>query len=615
MCGVVGFNLKGSNAIENTIGNTIENALQLSLKSLHLLEYRGYDSAGIAFTQNGDILIKKTSGRVADLEAICQDSIAKSHSDVASMAIAHTRWATHGKPTSENAHPHYSGSVYLVHNGIIENYQEIKEELAGEGYVFQSATDTEVIAHYLERALKNHTPREAILDIFAKLHGKYAVAFIIKGSDEMFVFRSSGSPMVIGFLENGNAIASDFNAISHKTNKFSVLGDYEYATLTKESVTFFNEKGTEITKPVIVRDIEEIKIDKGLFETFMMKEIFEQPAVVLNLLKQNVKGGISGGKIKMNAPDIKNFEKISIIACGTSYFAGCLGKYAIEAYSQIPVTVEISSEFHNRKQFFSKNTLYIFASQSGETADTIAALECVQKNKTGCSKIMSILNYTQSTMAQKSDYIIECLAGPEIGVASTKNFIAQAVIFYLLAAQNSDKSSEIIAELEQIPSKIAHILESKAIETQIRKAVLQIIEAKKVVYTGRTFLYPIACEGALKLSELSYLLVQSIASGEFKHGPIAIVDDSTVVISLMHTQNLFQKTLSSNEEIASRNGVVITISDDAKSSISIPQSKDFVHTYPLLLTVVVQLLSYHTAQSLGNDIDKPRNLAKSVTVE
>ncbi len=595
MCGVVGFNLKGSNALE------------LSLKSLHFLEYRGYDSAGVAFIENGRISVKKTAGRVADLEKICESSSLIN----ASIAIGHTRWATHGKPTSENAHPHYSENIFLVHNGIIENYQEIKSQLIAEGYEFKSATDTEVIAHFLNRELKNKTPQEAILSSFSKLHGKYAVAFIMNGDENLYVFRSSGSPMVIGFMENGNAIASDFNAISHQTNKFSVLGDHEYAILTSTGVTFFNKEGTEISKPVIIRNAEEVKIDKGLFETFMMKEIFEQSTVVSNLLNHNVKNG----KIKMNIPEIKNFNHISIIACGTSYFAGCLGKYTIEAYSQIPVTVEISSEFHNRKQFFPKNTLYIFASQSGETADTITALECVQQNKTNCSKILSILNYTQSTMAQKSDYIIECLAGPEIGVASTKNFIAQAVIFYLLAAQNSTQSGEILAELARIPNEITQILESKQIQEQIHDAVSQIIEAKKVVYTGRTFLYPIACEGSLKLSELSYLLVQSIASGEFKHGPIAIVDDQAVVISLMHTQNLFHKTLSSNEEIASRNGVVITISDDANSSISIPQAKGFVHTYPILLTIVVQLLSYYTAKKLGNDIDKPRNLAKSVTVE
>ena len=594
MCGVVGFNLKGSNALE------------LSLKSLHFLEYRGYDSAGVAFIENGKIAFKKTAGRVADLEKICESSLIN-----ASIAIGHTRWATHGKPTSENAHPHYSENIFLVHNGIIENYQEIKAELILQGYEFKSATDTEVIAHFLNRELKNKTPQEAILSAFSKLHGKYAVAFIMNGDENLYVFRSSGSPMIIGFMENGNAIASDFNAISHQTNKFSVLGDHEHAILSNIGVTFFNKEGAEISKPVIIRNVEEVKIDKGLFETFMMKEIFEQSAVVSTLLNHNVKNG----EIEMNIPEIKNFDNISIIACGTSYFAGCLGKYVIEAYSQIPVTVEISSEFHNRKQFFPKKTLYIFASQSGETADTIAALECVQQNKTNCSKILSILNYTQSTMAQKSDYILECLAGPEIGVASTKNFIAQAVIFYLLAAQNSEKSSEILAELERIPKKITQILESKQIQEQIHDAVSQIIEAKKVVYTGRTFLYPIACEGSLKLSELSYLLVQSIASGEFKHGPIAIVDDQTIVISLMHTQNLFQKTLSSNEEIASRNGVVVTISDDANSSISIPQAKNFVHTYPILLTIVVQLLSYYTAKKLGNDIDKPRNLAKSVTVE
>ncbi len=599
MCGVVGFNLKSSNALE------------LSLKSLHFLEYRGYDSAGIAFVKNGKISVKKTTGRVSDLENICHDVINSTTTNEPSTAIGHTRWATHGKPTSENAHPHSSENIFLVHNGIIENYQEIKAELISEGCNFQSATDTEVIAHFLNRELKNKNPQESILSAFSKLHGKYAVAFMINGDENLYVFRSSGSPMVVGFMENGNAIASDFNAISHQTNKFSLLGDHEHAILTNNSVTFFNQDGTEISKPVITRDIEAVKIDKGLFETFMMKEIFEQSAVVSNLLQRNVKNG----KIDMSIPEIANFDRISIIACGTSYFAGCLGKYAIEAYSQIPVTVEISSEFHNRKQFFSKKTLYIFASQSGETADTIAALECVQKNKTECSKILSILNYTQSTMAQKSDYILECLAGPEIGVASTKNFIAQVVIFYLLSAQNSSQEGEILAELEQIPSKIAHILESQAIEEQIHNAVSQIIDAKKVVYTGRTFLYPIACEGSLKLSELSYLLVQSIASGEFKHGPIAIVDDQTVIISLMHTQNLFQKTLSSNEEIASRNGIVITISDDENSSISIPQARDFVHTYPILLTIIVQLLSYYTAKKLGNDIDKPRNLAKSVTVE
>ena len=599
MCGVVGFNLKSNNALE------------LSLKSLHFLEYRGYDSAGVAFVANGKISVKKTAGRVSDLEKICHDVINSTTTNENSMAIGHTRWATHGKPTSENAHPHYSENIFLVHNGIIENYQEIKAELISEGYEFKSATDTEVIAHFLHRELKNETSQEAILSSFSKLHGKYAVAFIINGDENLYVFRSSGSPMIIGFMESGNAIASDFNAISHQTNKFSLLGDHEYAILTKTGVAFFNQDGAEISKEIIIRNVEEVKIDKGLFETFMMKEIFEQSAVVSKLLQHNVKNN----KIDMSIPEIAHFDRISIIACGTSYFAGCLGKYAIESYSQIPVSVEISSEFHNRKQFFSKKTLYIFASQSGETADTIAALECVQKNKTQCSKILSILNYTQSTMAHKSDYIVECLAGPEIGVASTKNFIAQAVIFYLLAAQNSTQKVEILLELERIPASIAHILESQAIEKQINDAVSQIIDAKKVVYTGRTFLYPIACEGSLKLSELSYLLVQSIASGEFKHGPIAIVDEQTVVISLMHTQNLFQKTLSSNEEIASRNGVVITISDDKNSSISIPQAKDFIHTYPILLTIIVQLLSYYTAKKLGNDIDKPRNLAKSVTVE
>ncbi len=607
MCGVVGFNLK-----EN-------NATQLTLKSLHFLEYRGYDSAGIAFAYNdkngGKIAVKKTAGRVLDLEKICNTSDTSSIADKSSIAIGHTRWATHGKPTSENAHPHFSGNVFLVHNGIIENYQEVKTELIAEGYKFHSATDTEVIAHFLNKSLKFCDIHASIKSVFEKLHGKYAVAFTIEGDANIYAFRSTGSPMIVGLMQNGNAITSDFNAISHQTNKFIPLEDYEYAIISNNSVDFFEKSGARIEKTIITRDVEEIKIDKGLFETFMMKEIFEQPKVVQKLLAHNVKHSTKNTEIDMGIPELKTFERISIIACGTSYFAGCLGKYAIETYSEIPVLVEISSEFHNRKQFFQKNTLYIFASQSGETADTIAALEYVQKNKTPCSKILSVLNYTQSTMAQKSDFVIKCLAGPEVGVASTKNFIAQVVIFYLLAAQNSTDRNEILFELEKLPHAIEEILESKQIQEQIHDVASQIIKAKKVVYTGRTFLYPIACEGSLKLSELSYLLVQAIASGEFKHGPIAIVDDETVILSLMHSNNLLQKTLSSNEEIASRSGVVISISDDTNSTISIPQAKNFKHLYPALLTIAVQLISYYTAKKLGNDIDKPRNLAKSVTVE
>jgi glucosamine--fructose-6-phosphate aminotransferase (isomerizing) len=595
MCGVVGFNLQN------------KDALNLTLKSLHFLEYRGYDSAGVAFLLNNNIKLIKTAGRVLLLEEMCKNFTQSS------LAIGHTRWATHGKPTSINAHPHYSQNIHLVHNGIIENYQEIKKSLIEDGYNFQSETDTEVIAHFLHKTLKSTNIHQAISLIFEKLHGKYAIAFIIQDENEKYIYslRSTGSPMVIGILPNGNAIASDFNAIAHQTNKYIPLEDYEYAIISNKDFTIFEKSGKKITKTPIIKNVEETKIEKGEFETFMMKEIHEQSFVVDKILNAN----IEKNKIISQFPNVNQFDKISIIACGTSYFAGCLGKYLIETYSQISVTVEISSEFHNRKQIFSKNTLYIFASQSGETADTIAALEYTKKNKTECSKILSILNVVESTMGQKSDLIIECLSGPEVGVASTKNFIAQVVIFYLLAIKNSKMESEVISELQKIPSNIISILESQTIEKQIHNAVTQIISANKVVYTGRTLLYPIACEGSLKLSELSYIPVQSIASGEFKHGPIAIVDDQTVVISLMHTSSLFQKTLSSNEEIASRNGIVITISDDKNSSISIPYAKDFTQTYPILLTIIVQLLSYYTAKSLGNDIDKPRNLAKSVTVE
>jgi glucosamine--fructose-6-phosphate aminotransferase (isomerizing) len=594
MCGIVGYNIEAFNALD------------LTLSSLKHLEYRGYDSVGLSFMQNGKIVTKKIAGRIDDL------SSQFTQEENSQIAIGHTRWSTHGKPTVENAHPHHVGNVSLVHNGIIENYKELKEELLFEGCVFKSTTDSEVIAHFIAQALKKHTPCKAIEQVLAKFTGKYAVAFLIEGDNTVYAFRSSGSPMIIGVLDNGYTLASDFNTVSHHTNRFIIMEDRQYALLTSKTARFFNAKGEVIQKTPIIKDIQTTKFTKDGFETFMMKEIHEQPQVVRNLLLHYTKNG----KISLNIPAISRFDKISIIACGTSFFAGSLGKYIIESYAAIPVTVEISSEFSHRKQPFAKNTLYIFASQSGETADTIAAMEYTIANKTPCSKILSILNSVQSSMAQKSDFILECFAGPEIGVASTKNFVAQLVVFYLLTLQsNSSLEHLIIDELIRIPYAIEAILANHNTMQAIEKTVESIINAKKVVFTGRTFLFPIACEGALKLSELSYILVQSIASGEFKHGPIAIVDDTTIAISITHSQNMYQKTLLSNEEILSRNGTVIVISDSTSADISVTEASDFTHTYPILLTIVIQLLSYYTAEKLGNDIDKPRNLAKSVTVE
>lgn len=593
MCGITGYNIKNSNA------------LHFVLSSLEALEYRGYDSAGVSYIDDNKICTQKVAGRIIDLYALFPEI------PYANIAIGHTRWSTHGKPTTENAHPHHVGKVSLVHNGIIENYQEIKKELQNLGCEFHSTTDTETIVHFINRELQKYNVHIVIQNVLKKFKGKYAVAFLIEGDDNIYAFRSSGSPLVVGVLENGYTIASDFNTISQHTNKFIILEDWQYTIFNDNNITFFNSSGEKVEKNTIVKNIQQASLTKNNFKTFMMKEIHEQPDVVQNLLSYYV----MNNTVNLQIGDIKQYHNIIIVACGTSYYSGLMGKYLIESQLKIPVSVEISSEFAHRTRPFLDKTLYIFASQSGETADTVAALEHTISNKTPCSKILSILNNAQSSMAQKSDFILECLAGPEIGVASTKNFIAQLVLFYFISSQNNQVSLEILNEIQKIPEAIKNILQNDNIKQSILNVSNKIIGAKKIVYTGRTLLFPIACEGALKLSELSYLLVQPIASGEFKHGPIAIVDSDTIAISLTHSQNMYNKSLLSNEEILSRDGIVITISDNEESEISIPEARDFKYTYPLLITVAVQLLSYYTAEKLGNDIDKPRNLAKSVTVE
>ncbi|MFT4967430.1 MAG: glucosamine--fructose-6-phosphate aminotransferase (isomerizing) [Candidatus Deianiraeaceae bacterium] len=590
MCGIVGY-------------STVDiNIIPLIITSLHHLEYRGYDSVGISFVNDNKIQTRKIAGRIAELERQFSDI------PISQMAIAHTRWATHGKPTKENAHPHCIGKVALVHNGIIENYRSIKVDLIKKGCVFTSTTDTETIAHFINIAIQHCSPEVAIQSILQKFKGKYAVSFIIEGDDTIYAFRSSGSPISVGILKDGYMLASDLNTIAHHTNRFITIPDQHFLKMRNNSINTFNADGKEVTLSIVEKDIATSVFTKGDYDTFMMKEIHEQPQVIKNILSHYT----VSNKVHLNIPSIANFERVAIVACGTSYYAGNFAKYLIEHYANVPVSVEISSEFCNRKQCFLPKTLYIFASQSGETADTISAMEYAIANKTECSKTLGILNNVQSSIAHKSDFVLECFTGAEIGVASTKNFIAQVTIFYLIAVQNLNDES-VIQELTSIPQEIEKLLASD--HSAIKKTADKVIDAKKVVFTGRTFLFPIACEGALKLSELSYISVQAIASGEFKHGPIAIVDDTTLVISLTHSQNMYEKTVHSNEEILSRSGVVVMIADTGDAEIQIAASNSYHHTHPLFFTIVVQLLSYYTAEKLGNDIDKPRNLAKSVTVE
>ena len=595
MCGIVGYNIFGKNALE------------MVLSSVQSLEYRGYDSAGASYVKNGKVFTKKTVGRVSNLQEICPKN------EETQTAIAHTRWATHGGAVTANAHPHHVNNIALIHNGIIENYAEIKQTLQEKGCEFVSSTDTEVISQFIAYNIKTKTVDVIIQEILTTFTGKFAIAFLIEGDETIYVARSKGSPIVIGYLQNGHAVASDFNALAPHTNKFAIVEDYEYAKLGKNSLVFYSKNGQIIEKVAKEYDIQQTSLTKDGFETFMFKEIYEQPDVIKTLVHNYVDGQ------KIVFPHffgLQNFKKVVAIACGTSFYACLLGKNLIEKYANIQVITSISSEFHASKQFWEEDVLYVFASQSGETADTISAMEFVIANKAKSSKILSILNYTHSSMSQKSDFVIQCFAGVEVGVASTKNFIAQAVIFYLLSIQNNKEfGKNIVDEIQQMPQIMENLLKNNNFHEQIKNVSGQIIKSKKVVYTGRTMLYPIACEGALKLSELSYLIVQPIPSGEFKHGPIAIVDEFATIISLMHSGNLYDKTLSSNEEIRARNGNVVEISDSPNATISIDGAKNLLHTYPVMLTIAVQLISYYTAQMLGNDIDKPRNLAKSVTVE
>ena len=605
MCGIIGI------ASNKPVSINIIN-------SLKKLEYRGYDSAGIATLKNNFINEKKCSGRVDELEKI----LFKSPSD-GNIGIGHVRWATHGAPSILNAHPHSSENVSVVHNGIIENSDELKRELESKGLKFKSQTDTEVITLLITEELIKNNPLESVFKTLNKLKGSFALGILFKDFSDIIIGARRGSPLAVGYSNNENYLGSDSYALKSMTNKISYLDDGELCVLTKSEVSFYDDKKNKINKKIHIVSDEENIADKGDYKNFMSKEIFEQPFTAekcVNEYIDSLKKDINIYNFPINPMDLK---KIILIGCGTAYHSCLVAKYWLEELTNIDVEIDIASEFRYRNLKFNNKNLYIFISQSGETADTAAALDICKKNNV---KTCAIVNVIESTISRNADWVLPIHAGPEIGVASTKAFLGQLIVLYILILKLSSKRNEInqttynqnIENLKKLPEFLKKTLE---LETNIQLLAKEFLDAKGSMFLGRGSSFPIALEGALKLKELSYLHAEGYPAGEMKHGPLALIEEGLPVIVIAPKDKYFEKTLSNMQEVIARGGKIVFITDNKKESISenirfglrVPHIDDLLS--PILLTIPLQLLAYHVALLKNCDIDKPRNLAKSVTVE
>ena len=595
-----------------------------AIKSLKKMEYRGYDSAGIGFIENNEIKIIKQKGEISNLEKHIKKNI-KKQSDYQSI-ITHTRWATHGQATKANSHPHYNENFAVVHNGIIENYQNIKEKLIQYGVIFKSETDSEVIPLLISWHLKQlNDYKKAVFATIKELEGSFAIAIIDKNQPDVITIAKNGSPLAIGYGNNENFIASDYLAFSDLTNKSSILKDGDIAFVTKDTVETFNN-GKKVKRKVEINENNEQKPSKGEYKHFMLKEIFEQPQVIKNTINNYLKKK-DDIDLKLNH-DLTKISHINIVACGTSYHAAMVAKYAIEQISSINVEVDIASEFRYRGKNLI-NHLNIFISQSGETADTIAALKKAKEND--CFNI-AIVNKNHSAMESLADHTLKTIAGPEIGVASTKAYVAQITVLLLFALKMAEQRKEISAEnlseniktLKSIPKKIEKFLQDSQQAKKIKYLAKKLKKSKNIIYIGRLISYITALEGALKLKELSYINAFGIAAGELKHGTIALIDQKsfTIAISPSYNHEIHSKTAANIEEIQARKGKIILITDDAKvdsnidnkNVINFPKAENFI-AETILPIIPTQLLAYYVCLAKGNNVDKPRNLAKSVTVE
>ncbi len=607
MCGIIGI-----------VGK--EPVAQRLVDGLRRMEYRGYDSAGICTLDDGALVRRRAEGKLMNLLLELERNPASGQ-----VGIAHTRWATHGAPTTSNAHPHATGEVALVHNGIIENFRPLRGELEARGRRFESETDTEVVAHLIsEQVEAGKSPEEAVREVLPRLRGAFALAIAFRAQPEMLIGARLGSPLVVGYGEGETYLGSDALALAPLTQKIAYLEEGDWVVVTREGATIFDEAGNEVTRPVTTSGASAAAIEKGHYRHFMQKEIFEQPTVVAQTLRSYLRPLEQQVALPQIDFDISGIDRVTIVACGTSYYAGMVAKYWFEQFARVPVDIDFASEFRYRQPVLQPGGLALFISQSGETADTLAALRhCKAEGQT----IAVVVNVPTSSMAREADLLLPTHAGPEIGVASTKAFTCQLAVLAALAAHFAVRKGRITAEEEA--EIVRHLLAAPAClnaaldhDEEIAAMAHLIAPARDVLYLGRGPDFPLALEGALKLKEISYIHAEGYASGEMKHGPIALIDEAVPVIVLAPSGPLFEKTVSNMQEVRARGGKIVLISDAAGlaeagegclATIEMPQVHPLIA--PLVYAVPVQLLAYHVAVAKGTDVDQPRNLAKSVTVE
>ena len=608
MCGIIGI-----------IGR--EAAAPHLIDALRRLEYRGYDSAGVATLESGKLTRRRAEGKLKNLESrLAREPL------TGTIGIGHTRWATHGRPTENNAHPHATEKVAVVHNGIIENFAELRRELEDHGVKFSTETDTEVIAHLVTEEIKRGAPPiEAVKTTLPRLRGAFALAFLFAGEDNLLVGARKGSPLAVGFGDGEMYVGSDAIALAPFTDQVSYLEDGDWVIVTRAGAEIHDSGGKVAQRALIKSQASVLLMDKGNHRHFMAKEIHEQPEVVGHTLANYLDMAAARVNLPMQLPfDFRTLDRVSIAACGTAYYAGLVARYWFEQFAQLPVEVDIASEFRYRDVPLKPGNLAICVSQSGETADTLASLRYARANK---QHVLSVVNVPTSSIARESDVVMPTLAGPEIGVASTKAFTCQLAALACLAIAagrargtlREDDEKILVRALIEMPRRLNETL---ALEPQLEQLARDLAKSKDVLYLGRGTSFPIALEGALKLKEISYLHAEGYAAGELKHGPIALVDENVPVIVIAPHDKVFEKTFSNMQEVAARGGRLILMTEAegaraAKAHTMVTLTLPTVHpaVAPIVYAVPVQLLAYHTAVLMGTDVDQPRNLAKSVTVE
>ena len=607
MCGIVGV-----------LGQ--HQAAPILVEALKRLEYRGYDSAGIATINNGKLERRRAVGKLVNLSDLLV------HEPLAGKSgIGHTRWATHGVPSTKNAHPHQAGSVAVVHNGIVENFKELREELAQLGIPYKTDTDTETVALLAQYHLsQGDSPRVAAQKTVARLEGAFALAFLFHGEEDLMIAARKGSPLAIGHGDGEMYVGSDAIALAPLTDRITYLDEGDFAVLTRKSVEITDKNGALANRETRTIAIDSARVDKAGYKHFMAKEIAEQPSVLKNTLQNYIIADGTNIELPANDIDLASIERLTMVACGTAFYAALTAKYWFEKIARVPVEVDVASEFRYREPPVAPGTSALFVSQSGETADTLAALRYMTSQN---ATIISVVNVPESSIARESDLVLPLHAGVEIGVASTKAFTAQLTVLALLAIKvayakgviSEAQYREYISDINRIPGLVSQAL---GIDTAVQKVARKLATAQDVIFLGRGAMYPIAMEGALKLKEISYIHAEGYPSGELKHGPIALIDKKIPVVVLAPMDSLFEKSVSNMQEVMARSGKVLLLScqnglnaasDGTWSTLTMPATPELIA--PILYAIPAQLLAYHTAVAKGTDADQPRNLAKSVTVE